>query len=376
VKVIQYDETLQEYNSALLNTLRGFTPKYEFIAIWVPDADLLRSVISLAEAAFSEDEFQFTLYFSKETMLPINRKEFDLRLADIAIFTSEETVSGVNYHFSGMKSKDRKLSFQKNQIFNPNNNDNKAATQVQSELNDDEIYLSRINYFCAHAKHNIMLEEVDLLTLMTLSEERITLQVQVDQENVIRHLAYHGELSLIQKGIFEAACQLLVNLPIDDIRDNGLTLIEYHLRKNSKQRKMAGIQVHFNFSEIFSPLKALLSVLVKQLDSKKVNFFDIRNELTWDISQRDDIKKQLDKHINQYLSDENKSVGIEIDNIDEKARVTIMLGDEISANEKGQLLMDLEITVRREVHPAIQLYSTLYIDRNTKRKGHQWAINL
>ncbi|NQZ86962.1 MAG: hypothetical protein HRT54_05210 [Colwellia sp.] len=376
MKVIQYDETLQEYNSALLNTLRGFTPKYEFIAIWVPDADLLRSVISLVEAAFSEDEFQFTLNFSKETMLPINRKEFDLRLADIAIFTSEETVTGVNYHFSDMKSKDRKLSFQKNQIFNPNSNDNKTTTQQQSELNGDEIYLSQINYFCAHAKHNTMLEEVDVLTLMTLSEQKITLQVQIDQENVIRHLAYHGELPLIQKGIFEAACQLLVNLPIDDIRDNGLTLIEYHLRKNSKQRKMAGIQVHFNFSEIFSPLKALLSVLVKQLESKKVNFFDIRNQLTWGTSQRDDIKKQLNESINQYLSDENKSVGIEIDNIDEKARVTIMLGDEISANEKGQLLMDLEIIVRKEVHPAIQLYSTLYVDRNTKRKGHQWAINL
>jgi len=53
-----------------------------------------------------------------------------------------------------------------------------------------------------------------------------------------------------------------------------------------------------------------------------------------------------------------------------------MIGDEISANEKGQLLMDLEIIVRKEVHPAIQLYSTLYVDRNTKRKGHQWAINL
>ena len=95
MKVIQYDETLKEYNGALLNTLRGFTPKYEFIASWVPDADLLRSVISLAEAAFSEDEFQFTLTFSKETMLPINRNEFDLRLADIAIFTSEETSAEV-----------------------------------------------------------------------------------------------------------------------------------------------------------------------------------------------------------------------------------------------------------------------------------------
>ena len=163
MKVIQYDETLKEYNSALLNTLRGFKPKYEFIAIWVPDADLLRSVISLAEAAFSEDEFIFTLSFSQETMLPINRKEFDLRLADIAIFTSEETDTGVNYHFSDMKSKNRKLSFQKNQIFNPNNNDNKDVTKERSEVNSDEMYLSQINYFCENAKHNKMLEKNDAL---------------------------------------------------------------------------------------------------------------------------------------------------------------------------------------------------------------------
>jgi hypothetical protein len=376
VKVIQYDETLKEYNGALLNTLRGFTPKYEFIASWVPDADLLRSVISLAEAAFSEDEFQFTLTFSKETMLPINRNEFDLRLADIAIFTSEETSAEVNYHFSDMKSKDSKLSFQKNQVFNPNNNDNKESIQELSEVNGDEIYLSQINHFCEQTKHNRKLTEVDSLTLITLSDDKITLQVQVDEENVVRQLAYQGELSLTQTGILEAACQLLVNLPIDDIRDNGLVLIEYHLRKNCKQRKMAGIQVHFNFSEIFTPLKMLLTGLVKQLASKKVNFFDIRNQLTWDVSQRDDIKKQLIEHINQYLSDKNKSIEIEVENVDEKARVTIMLGDEISANEKGQLLMDLEIIVRKNIHPAIQLYSTLYVDRNTKRKGHQWAINL
>ena len=139
---------------------------------------------------------------------------------------------------------------------------------------------------------------------------------------------------------------------------------------------MAGIQVHFNFSEIFAPLKSLLTVLVKKLASKKVNFFDIRNQLNWDVSQRDDIKKQLNEHISQYLADKNKLVEIEVESVDEKARVTIMLGDEISANEKGQLLMDLEIIVRKQVHPAVQLYSTPYVDRNTKRKGHQWAINL
>ena len=351
MKVIQYDETLKEYNSALLNTLRGFKPKYEFIAIWVPDADLLRSVISLAEAAFSEDEFIFTLSFSQETMLPINRKEFDLRLADIAIFTSEETDTGVNYHFSDMKSKNRKLSFQKNQIFNPNNNDNKDVTKERSEVNSDEMYLSQINYFCENAKHNKMLEKNDALTLITLSEDKVTLQVHVDKGSVVRQLAYQGELSFTQKGIFEAACQYLVNLPIDDIRDNGLALIEYHLRKNCKQRKMAGIQVHFNFSEIFVPLKSLLSVLVKKLASKKVNFFDIRNQLNWDVSQRDDIKKQLNTDINQYLANKNKLVKIEVESVDEKARVTIMIGDEISANEKGQLLMDLEIILRKQVHP-------------------------
>ena len=106
------------------------------------------------------------------------------------------------------------------------------------------------------------------------------------------------------------------------------------------------------------------------------SFFDIRNQLNWDVSQRDDIKKQLNADINQYLANKNKLVKIEVESVDEKARVTIMIGDEISANEKGQLLMDLEIILRKQVHPAIQLYSMLYVDRNTKRKGHQWAINL
>ena len=185
MKVIQYDETLKEYNDALQNTLRGFRPKYDFIAIWVPDADLLRSVTSLVEAAFSEQEFQFTLSFSKKTIFEVNRKEFDFRLADIAIFTHEETTLGFDYHFTGMKAKDSKLSFQKNQVFNPSNNDDKQLVKVQSELHSDEIYLNQINSLCKHAKHNVFLEEADALTLVTLSKSGITLQVQVDEDTMV-----------------------------------------------------------------------------------------------------------------------------------------------------------------------------------------------
>jgi hypothetical protein len=376
VKVIQYDETLEEYNGALLNTLRGFTPKYEFIASWVPDADLLRSVISLVEAAFSEQEFQFTLSFNKETLFSVNRKNFDARIEDIASFIVEEIDSGFNYHFTEMKSKNSQLSFQKNQVFNPSHNEEKKKSTEQSEKHSDEIYLSQINQYCEKALHSHPLFELDSLNLITLQYENITLQAQIDDNNIVKKLAYQGEMPVMQQGILTAACQLLINLPIEDIRDNGLTLVEYHLRKNSKQRKMAGIQIHFNFSEIFTPLKNLLNDLAEKSASKKVNFFDIRNQLIWDEDQKESIKQQLIKNISQYLVAHSIDVAIEVENVDDKAKVTLMLGESISANEKGQLLMDLEIMARKKVHPAIQLYSTLYIDRNTKRKGHQWAINL
>jgi len=376
VKVIQYDETLEEYNGALLNTLRGFTPKYEFIASWVPDADLLRSVISLVEAAFSEQEFQFILSFNKATLFAVNRKEFDARIQDIAAFNVEESDNTFNYHFTAMKSKNSRLSFQKNQVFNPNHSDDKKAATEQSERHNDEIYLGKINQYYDKALHNKLLTDVDSLALFTLEFETINLQVQIDDKNVVKHLGYHGDLSVTQQGILEAACQLLINLPIEDIRDNGLTLVEYHLRKSSKQRKMAGIQIHFNFSKIFSPLQSLLTDLANKTASKKVNFFDIRNQLVWDDDQKELVKQQLIKNISHYLATYGIDVEVEIENIDEKAKVTLMLGESIAASEKGQLLMDLEIMVRQKIHPAIQLYSTLYIDRNTKRKGHQWAINL
>ena len=376
MKVIQYDETLAEYNGALLNTLRGFTPKYEFIASWVPDADLLRSVISLVEAAFSEQEFQFTLSFNKATLFAVNRKNFDERIQDIAIFNVEESESLFNYHFTEMKSKNSQLSFQKNQVFNPNHHENKKASTEQSERHSDEIYLNKINQYYEKSLHSNVLCEDNSLTLLTLQYEKITLQAQVDDENILKHLAYQGKIPVMQQGILEAACQLLINLPIEDIRDNGLTLVEYHLRKNAKQRKMTGIQIHFNFSEIFIPLKRLLIELADKTASKKVNFFDIRNQLVWDTNQQELVKKQLLKHISQYLASENIDVAVDIENVDEKAKVTLMLGESISSSDKGQLLMDLEIMARQKIDPAIQLYSTLYIDRNTKRKGHQWAINL
>lgn len=376
LKTIQYDDTLAEYNQALVNTLRGFTPKYDFISSWVPDGNLERSVVSLVESAFADDVFEFDLVFNTHTLAGDLKANLEKELALIAQSTLIQQTDCVCVQIRGAKKVDHQASFKKNQVFKAKTNNTDSGKNEKAQLHDDSIYQAKIEQLLLNPAHDKYLLAEPGLQIVSVTAQGVQLEALIDEKGFVHQLAYHGEYTDQQKGVLEGACQWLLDLPLDDIRDNGLALIEYKLRDDCKSRRMAGIQVHFNFSPLFDQLKALLKALTKNYGSRRVNFFDIRNNLnlTDDDTARmaQAILPVLDVHVAKLLPE----VSVSIDNIDATARVTVVIEGEASATEKSQLLMDLEVILRKEVHPTIQIYSTLYKDRNTKRQGHEWAIKL
>jgi len=375
--VIQYDETIEEYNQALLNTLRGFSPQHDFISTWVPDADLTVSIISLIESAFSESVFQFTIVFSSQLFDEYDENRFREGLGLVADFEVLSLSNDRHYVVAGMKAKNTRTSFQRNQRLMQNANGNQAVTETVSQINNDDIYAEKINEFAVNRQnHGRINKVIKSGKVLSVSYNNIALEVIVDEELIVHKIAYQGDLVETQLGIFEAASQLLVGLPLTEIRDNGLALIEYKLRASDKHRRMSGIQCHFNFSTIFDELKAILQLLCREYAPKKLNTFDIRNQLKLSQLEKDNLQEKITQTIADYLTKILLEQPFNVESIDDKARVTVMFGGDLNMTIKSQLLMDLEVILRKDVHAAIQLYSTLYVDRNTKRQGHQWAINL
>ena len=65
---LKYERLVAEFMDGLLNTLRSHGTSKEFLAMWVPDDDLVKSIFNMVEAAKSAGETEFALEVSTQTI--------------------------------------------------------------------------------------------------------------------------------------------------------------------------------------------------------------------------------------------------------------------------------------------------------------------
>lgn len=61
--VIHYDTLLTGYNDSLTTVLRGFRPGLGFLETWVPDEDVVKSVLNLLEEAYDAGRTEIAVSF-------------------------------------------------------------------------------------------------------------------------------------------------------------------------------------------------------------------------------------------------------------------------------------------------------------------------
>ena len=65
--IIHYDTLLTGYNDSLTTVLRGFRPGLGFLETWVPDEDLVKSVLNLLEEAHDAGRKDIAVRFGPES---------------------------------------------------------------------------------------------------------------------------------------------------------------------------------------------------------------------------------------------------------------------------------------------------------------------
>jgi hypothetical protein len=65
---LNYDALVATYWDDLTTQLRGFRPAAEFLDLWVPDEDHVKSIINMLEAAQSAGQPDLALYIEKDTV--------------------------------------------------------------------------------------------------------------------------------------------------------------------------------------------------------------------------------------------------------------------------------------------------------------------
>jgi hypothetical protein len=99
---IIYEEMVQEFQGSLLTQLRGHGLAIDYLETWVPDADPVKSILNMVEAAEAAGKDAFSLQVSAATLDPAARQRLAGMVAGLGAFTTEAAGTELLLHFTGI----------------------------------------------------------------------------------------------------------------------------------------------------------------------------------------------------------------------------------------------------------------------------------
>jgi len=361
--IIDYQQLVADYNEGLVNVLRGFRPKYEFLDIWVPDAEPDKSILNLLEAAQIEGENEVRLLLDQKLLDDLDIKTLIQEASKLGQVNTRQTGQGFIFQVSGLigeqvfPQNDPKLP-ECNPLYRSQLMEWEHTIQHEYTLTDDEVHL------LIHANH----QGTSLFALFDV------------QQHKLRQVTFAGTASAIEKALLEALCQLIEGLPIQEIYDHGLLKLEYALRDHDQPLPVSGIINRFNFDPIFQLPQHLIQQLFQKYCQQtgyqaQLNYFDSppnQDWLKWNDEQRiQKLQGVLDQLINQY---QYNALAVKVKYIEKTVKVHIEIRGTVSSVEQASLMLNMERDLHKQVEPKLQLYLEPYKDVNKQRESKLKAL--
>ena len=89
---LDYEELVEDFESSLMTKLRGHGPTADYLEMWVPDADPVKSILNMVEAAEAYGRDEIVVRVSCDTLPATRINELLgilLQLAQVEIQTVE-----------------------------------------------------------------------------------------------------------------------------------------------------------------------------------------------------------------------------------------------------------------------------------------------
>jgi NifU-like protein involved in Fe-S cluster formation len=355
-EAINYEDLVREYNLSLNSVLRGFRPKYDFLELWVPDANHLRSVKNLVESALDQNHKTFSLYFSPAILKEIEWDKLVQELEKICKVEQKSEGGGKMLHLNPVKG---------------------AVKSSADEI--DPLYREKIlETYQSLAHQGSILEDGDNL-LIRSNKEGISLFGAINtKDHTIHRARFSGTNKTVESALLEGLCAIIEGLPIQEAFDHGVLKLEYRLRDPKQKRPVAGIINVFNYPPMFElPLylmRELYATYIKKTGYKPGdNFYVAPVGAEWK-SKSEAEKAASIAHVFESLLQipgrpyYRLPVKLHIISIDFHFKISFAIEGEIDPVTRSKLYMDLEVAVRKELEPRIEIYSQNVRDLNSIRR--------
>lgn len=359
--VIEYEKLVQEYNNSLANVLRGFRPKYDFLELWVPDADNERSIINLVESAQSFGVPSIELRLEQDTITNLNLSELKTEL---------ETMGTVEFNESGSHM----ILTVKNLV---EGEDVRKSEDLESGNLDSvpAVYRGKMTELLKDVKFEGSVQEDDTNLLIRSFRDGVSLFAAVDTEkHIIRQVAFSGAFLDVPRALLEGTCQIINETSIQDASDYGLIKLEWMLRDHSQASPVDGIVNPFNMDQMFQLPHNLLRELLdmyreKTGYSETRNFWNGNVEKVWREASEDERKKRVQIAVDRHAQAQGFEEGdVVVAQVDKTVKVSLSFTKDFPSTTKAKYILSMERVLRQEVEQKIELYQEMWKDKNRTRR--------
>ena len=376
---IDFNDLLDNYNTNLLDNLRGFGRNEEYLKFYVPGTSSIKSFYNLIDAFVECQQLEFVIFYKQDSFEKKLIDEMNIFLEKISI--NKEIIKN---NFTNLEIKIDKILYKNflNQIkpkikeIGSNNikqNKIKAKDEIlvfKSEKKIEQSYLDNIhkivtnNYFSKKIidHENIFLGKIDGFEVKFIVENKIITQAFHDCEN-----------NKTLKKLLDIFFDICINKNIQEAAEHSVIYLEEKIRIENDQLIKSGIILPSHAGTYFDNLNLIIREVFNEYVKKNEIKFGInknyfKKSYHWvNLSEEAKIQK-IDlvlNEISQKYGLINQSIIVQ--SIDSNFKVNLGVDKDFKDLQlKKNILLEIEIKIKK-LDNTLEVFVDEVLDKNKLR---------
>jgi hypothetical protein len=381
---IDFNDLLDNYNTNLLDNLRGFGSNEEYLKFYVPGTSSIKSFYNLIDAFVECQQLEFVIFYKQDSFEKKLTDEMNIFLEKISInkkiikdnFTNLEIKIDKNLYKNFLDKKKYKSTegnlnnIKQNNIKQNNIEAKDKILAFKSEKKIEKPYLNNIhkivtnNYFSKKIinSENFFSGKVDDFEVKFVIENKIITQVFHDCEN---------DKNL--KKLLDIFCDICIDKNIQEAAEHSVIYLEEKIRIENDQLIKSGIILPSHAGTYFDNLNLIIRKVFNEFVRKNEIRFGInknyfKKSYHWvNLSEEMKIQK-IDPVLNEIsqkygLTDQS----IIVQSIDSNFKVNLGVDKNFKDFQiKINILLEIEIKIKK-IDNTLEVFIDEVLDKNKLR---------
>jgi hypothetical protein len=397
-ETIDYEQTVQQFNQALIHTLRNHSVGGSFLDLWVPDADPILGITSMVDSARIFGIPEITIRFRAATVHRGRLQELEQKLTGVGKISLEVQDGAILLRVADMREDlcsvrsgpeegpapgaywRAEIAFRLDPLGSP-----PLVQWTDSSLPDfidvNPLFRAELKTafeaLCREDHPN--LAEGQLICI-TANEPPTTLTFGIDPSTHRVVIARHsGAKKPSERAILDLFCRASETHPIQEVADHvGLRVLDT-LASTCKSPPVSGVLLPINAGAPFL-LPARLARQAYDKYRRKVGIADGANfcydppSQQWQAASEEQRLRKLFLILAEFipshmlLADDLTILGIGNNRYDFPVRVTVAFSDRVRPGDRPRLMRQLEHWIRQRLEPALEILADRARDKSPLRR--------